>query len=116
MTLHDDMEKSIKNNLLLDFYGAMLTEKQQEVMELYLEQDVSLSEIASLLNLSRQAVYDIVKNAQNTLQFYENKLCLVESYIENKNLLTDCLNRLKTMQGQDVKHIASNIEKVIDNL
>ena len=110
------MEKNFKDNMLLDFYGAMLTEKQQEVMQLYLEQDVSLSEIASLLSLSRQAVYDIVKNAQNTLQFYEDKLCLVKSYIDNKNILVECLAKLKTIKDETAKQIVSNIEKVIDNL
>lgn len=110
------MEKSIKNNLLLDFYGAMLTEKQQEVMELYLEQDVSLSEIASLLSLSRQAVYDIVKNSEKTLQFYEDKLLLVKNYIQNKNLLVDCLQKLETIEGETALQIADNIKKVIENL
>ena len=110
------MERNIKDNLLLDFYGPMLTEKQQEVMELYLEQDVSLSEIASLLNLSRQAVYDIVKNAEKTLQFYEDKLLLVKNYIENKSLLLDCLDKLKNFEGETALQIAENIKKVIENL
>ena len=116
MALHNDMEKSIKNNLLFDFYGAMLTEKQYQVMKLYLEQDVSLSEIASLLSLSRQAVYDMVKNSEKTLQFYENKLLLVESYIQNKKLLVDCLKKLETIEDETAKQISLDIKKVIENL
>ena len=110
------MGKNIKDNMLLDFYGALLTEKQQEVIKLYLEQDVSLSEIANLFNLSRQAVYDLVKNAQSTLQGYEDKLHLVESYVENKNLLSGCLKELETIEDVKAKKIASNLKKVIENL
>ena len=110
------MEKNIKENLLLDFYGPMLTEKQQEVMQLYLEQDVSLSEIASLLNLTRQAVYDVVKTSEQTLQFYEDKLHLVDNYIENKNLLTDCLKDIDKIDSEKSTEIKEKIEKVIENL
>jgi predicted DNA-binding protein YlxM (UPF0122 family) len=66
--------------LLKDFYGPLLTMRQQEVLNLYYEQDWSLSEIASQYNITRQAVYDLVKRSERLLQDYEQRLHLVERF------------------------------------
>ena len=55
------MEKIKHTTLLFDFYGPLLTEKQQRVINLYYENDFSFTEIAEQLNISRQAVYDLLK-------------------------------------------------------
>ena len=44
----DDITKA---SLLYDFYGALLTEKQRQVMALYHEENLSLSEIGQELSL-----------------------------------------------------------------
>ncbi|MCD5410160.1 MAG: HTH domain-containing protein [Clostridiales bacterium] len=62
---------------MLDFYGKLLTDKQLEVMELYYNQDLSLTEIAENLNVTRQAVHDAIKKSEKSLKEYENKLNLV---------------------------------------
>ncbi len=46
----DQMEKM---NSLLDAYEPLLTDKQQEVLDLYYKEDFSLSEIAENLKISR---------------------------------------------------------------
>ena len=40
-----DLEKSFYINELFDLYGSLLTKKQQEIIELYYCDDLSLSEI-----------------------------------------------------------------------
>lgn len=55
-------KKILEINELLDIYGDLLTVKQRQVMNLYYEEDLSLGEISEELNVSRQAVYDTVKN------------------------------------------------------
>lgn len=57
--------------MLKDFYGSLLTDKQQYVLELYYEHDLSLSEIAEEMGISRQAVHDIIKRAEGLLSDYE---------------------------------------------
>ena len=73
----DKLEQII---LLKDFYGPLLTARQQEVINLYYEQDWSLSEIARQYNITRQAVYDLVKRSERLLQEYEQRLHLVKRF------------------------------------
>lgn len=72
--------------LLSDFYGNLLTERQQEVIRFYYEQDLSLGEIAEHLKISRQAVHDILKRAERALEHYEQKLRLLYSFLKEKGV------------------------------
>ncbi len=72
------LHKAGRMVLLYDFYGKLLTPKQQEVMRLYYEEDLSLGEIAEELKITRQAVYDILKRSEQALEKYERKLGLLE--------------------------------------
>ena len=76
--------KNLEVALLLDFYGEMLTEKQREVIDLYYNQDLSLAEIAQEYQISRQGVYDLIHRVTAILEGYEEKLQLVEKFLEVK--------------------------------
>ena len=52
------MEKRVEYGWLLDFYGALLTEHRLRVMRMYLEEDLSLQEIADAMGITRQGVHD----------------------------------------------------------
>ncbi|WBW94807.1 putative DNA-binding protein [Oceanirhabdus sp. W0125-5] len=80
------MDKRFEISFLLDCYGALLTENQKNVMELYYNADLSLAEIAENTGKSRQAVHDLIKRSEKTLYDYESKL----SYL-NKRLSVDKL-------------------------
>ena len=69
-----------RQSLLYDFYGELLTKRQREVMELYHEENLSLAEIADEFGISRQGVYDALKNGEKALASYEEKLGLVEKF------------------------------------
>ncbi|KJS18982.1 MAG: hypothetical protein VR72_20815 [Clostridiaceae bacterium BRH_c20a] len=89
------MEKRAYLILLFDFYGALLTEKQRLMFDLYYQYDLSLGEIAQEQNISRQAVYDIIKRSENILEEYENKLQLVNRFQNNKEKLQTALLLIK---------------------
>lgn len=58
------LEQRAKLTVLYDLYGGLLTEKQQDVFDLYYQCDLSLGEIAAEQNISRTAVHDLL-NGQN---------------------------------------------------
>lgn len=81
------LEKIPWINLLNDFYGQLLTKRQQDYMELYYGQNLSLGEIAAEFNVTRQAVHDTLKRAEQLLNEYEAKLGLVEKFNNERNKL-----------------------------
>lgn len=69
-------------SLLYDFYGNLLSERQREIVGLRYEDDLSLAEIAGELGISRQGVYDALKNGERSLNEYEQRLGLVKRFAE----------------------------------
>ena len=84
--MKDDIERVEYASMLYDFYGNLLNEAQNEVMALYHEDNLSLSEIAEELGQTRQAVHYTLRKAEKALKSYEEKLKLVASYKENQQL------------------------------
>ena len=74
------MAKDLNISLLYDFYGDLLTEKQQEVIELYYNEDLSLAEIASHSGISRQGVRDSIKRGEAQLLEFESRLGLARRF------------------------------------
>lgn len=83
------IEKTEHMVMLKDFYGPLLTDKQQLVFSLYYENDLSLSEISEEMNISRQAVFDILKRAGNALEDYEKRLNLVEKFLSARSQIEE---------------------------
>ena len=75
------MERIVEQTLLYDFYGELLTERQQQVYESVVLEDYSLSEVAENLGISRQGVHDMIKRCNHTLEEYESRLHLVEKFL-----------------------------------
>ena len=75
------MEKFVEQTLLYDFYGELLTERQQQVYESVVLEDYSLSEVAEDLGISRQGVHDMIKRCNHTLEEYDSRLHLVEKFL-----------------------------------
>lgn len=92
--------KDLHIAVLFDFYGAMLTEKQKDVIDLYYNEDLSLAEIAEHEGISRQGVRDNIKRGEAYLLELEEKLRFAENY-----------HRLVTMLGR-VDELAVQIYNV----
>ncbi len=73
--------------LLYDFYGPMLTQRQQELIQAYFLDDLSLAEIADESGVSRQAVHDLIKRSEALLHEYEEKLGFVAEHRRRQDLL-----------------------------
>ncbi len=102
--------KNLDYGNLLDFYKNVLSEKQFEALDLYYNQDCSLSEIAEQFGISRQGVRDAIKRGEAELNLLEEKLGMIkklksiEEKAENLKLLTD---------NQTLKH---EIDKIIEEI
>ena len=75
------MEHVVWQTLLYDFYGELLTEHRRRVYEVVVLDDISYSEAAETLGVSRQGVHDLVKRCNAILEEYERKLQLVKRFL-----------------------------------
>lgn len=80
-----ELEENLHYSLLLDMYSPLLTDKQSKVLKSFFNDNLGLSEIASLHDVSRQAVRDMIERGKVTLDDYELKLNLL-SKMQNVKL------------------------------
>ncbi|MEQ8237513.1 MAG: YlxM family DNA-binding protein [Syntrophomonadaceae bacterium] len=109
------LEKISHVVLLKDFYGPLLTQKQQDIMNLHYENDWSLSEIADHMHTSRQAVFDMVKRAQAQLEELEEKLGVVEKFQLTRRRLTEVVDMLDQpeLQQADIDQAIKLLRELI---
>lgn len=92
------MQKNLKISVLLDFYADMLTEKQREAVELYYNEDLSLSEIAEHTGITRQGVRDSIKRAESILLELEDRLGHAGRFRRIQSGLDDIVQNAKDVQ------------------
>ncbi len=102
------MEKIIEQNLLYDFYGELLTEHQRKVYENAVYNDLSLSEIADEIGISRQGVHDLLKRCDKIMTGYEEKLKLVEKFSMTRERITEIKKLALTTNIQN-----DNTDKIV---
>lgn len=91
------MSKNLEIAYLLDFYGEMLTDKQRNFIDLYYNEDLSLSEIAENEGITRQGVRDSIKRAEAQLIDMEKKLKLAEKFsrlMDNLGDIKECAEKI----------------------
>ena len=67
------MDKNVQIGLLCDVYGDLLTEKQQNVLDLYYNENLSLAEVAEETGITRQAVKDSILKGEKRLFRFRRK-------------------------------------------
>ena len=82
-------EKIIYYGTLLELYGELLTDKQYSAIDKYYNMDLSLSEIAQEDKITRQAVRDNIKKAEEKLEFFESKLKLYKNFKKEDNIVSN---------------------------
>lgn len=105
------MDDILKQSLLYDFYGELLTEHQKEVYEDFVLNDLSLGEIASQRGISRQGVHDLVKRCNKILNGYEDKLHLIERFTDTKEKVSSICH-LADISENNEKDSKEAIEKI----
>ena len=77
-------DKTLMMTMLLDFYGELITPRQRSCFVMHYNEDLSLAEIAELMDISRQGVRDLIVRAEGTLMETEEKLGFVKRFSEQK--------------------------------
>ena len=98
------MAKNLEISLLLDFYGDMLTEKQRDVVELYYNEDLSLSEIAAHSRITRQGVRDSIKRAEGILLDLEERLGLAKRFRLIQDGLDEIVRDAREIRDFNARH------------
>lgn len=107
------MKNIVKNTLLYDFYGELLTPKQKNVFKLYYLNDYSLSEIADRSNISKQAVSDLINRTEAKLNKFEKKLKLISKFSNDKKRIKDILKYTEKIKKKtDSKNIIDDISSI----
>jgi len=110
------LEKVAWMNMLFDFYGQLLTDRQKDLMELYYCHNLSLGEIAGEFKVTRQAVYDTLKRSEQTLSRYESKLGLAAKYKTERNRLACAAAMLEECGATDNNGRVQEARKIIEEV
>lgn len=101
-------QTSLQMTLLFDYYGELLTEKQNTFFDLYYNQDLSLAEIAEEAGISRQGVHDALAKAEAMLLHFEEKL----QCVAREQRLQQCLDTIRTA-AEELNHLPQ-AERILD--
>lgn len=107
------MEKTLRMSLLFDFYGPLLTGRQQDVFQMYFHEDLSLGEIAEQLEITRQGVYDLLRRASVTLEDFELKLGLVAKHLTRQKQYAQMVALVEQLATSDNKQLIFELKEKI---
>ncbi len=90
------MKELVYYTMLYDIYGSLLTDKQKEYFEDYYFKNLSLSELATKYNISRNAIHKQLKETIKRLENYEDNLRLAK-----KNEMLETI--IETISDEEIK-------------
>ena len=123
-----EVERIVRQNILYDFYGELLTEHQRQIYEDAIFNDLSLSEISENYGITRQGAHDVIKRCDKALLGYEEKLHLAERFEnvrdcakELKQLIADAggnqpVGTLNSGDHSDIKRALELIERILNGI
>jgi len=111
------MERNVEIGLLFSIYRNMLTERQAESVDLYYNEDLSLSEISEHMRITRQGVRDNIKRAENTMFDVEKKLGLAKRFLtikEELRRIDDIIREIE--QSPNIMYLSDDIKRKINQI
>ena len=97
---------------LYDSYGPLLKENQQEIFEAYVQDNLSLSEIAGEYEMTRQGVYDTINRSRKKLREYEERLQI----IARTDAIEDHLSQLEQLVSDKNGSVSPLSEKTTEDI
>ncbi|MGI6163164.1 MAG: sigma factor-like helix-turn-helix DNA-binding protein [Bacillota bacterium] len=87
--------------VLRDLYEGLLPPRQREVAHLKFDEDLSLSEMAERLGISRQGCDDAVRRCVKALLSYEGKLGFKDRLARMEGLFEQVLDLVRNMDASN---------------
>lgn len=113
----EHMDKNVEICLLFSFYRNMLTDRQAECVDLYYNEDLSLSEISEHLGITRQGVRDNIKRAEHSLLDVEGRLGLAQRFLQIKKKLAYIDELIRDIeQSPNVRYLSDDIKRKINEI
>lgn len=112
----DVMESIVKQSLLYDFYGELLTNHQRQIYEDVIFNDMSLGEIAEERGISRQGVHDLVKRCDRILIGYEEKLHLVSKFQQTRQMVEEIHQKTRKFKETKDETLIDCIEQISNDI
>ena len=106
------MERIVKQNLLYDFYGELLTEHQKEIYGEHILNDMTPSEIAVDHGITRQAAYDMIRRWNKILEGYEDRLQLVHKFLKTKEKVKEIHTLSQRILHEDKEQMKNDIRQI----
>nr|WP_218925252.1 MULTISPECIES: sigma factor-like helix-turn-helix DNA-binding protein [unclassified Gemella] len=94
---------------LYDYYADLLSDKQREYLKNYYFEDLSLTEMAEIYGVSKQAISTNIKRSLADLEDYEKKLSLIESSNQRKFILNEIT---KINKDDDIANLIEHLLKL----
>lgn len=104
------MEEKVRDGLLFDFYGDLLSDKQRDIYRAYAYEDLSLSEMADEFGMTRQGISETIHRATKNLHEYEERLGLESQYRQVKALAEEIRS------SDDISACHEMAEKILELL
>lgn len=79
-----------ERNLIIEkyeVYKSLLSEKKQDIFEMYYYEDESINEIAEVVGITKNGVFNALKKVEKEITEYELKLQVIAKYKANIELL-----------------------------
>lgn len=109
--MDEELKKKEQVILLMDCYRELLTDKQKQYLTLYYEEDLSLSEIAEDLGVSKNAVFDNIKRSVMSFEKYESKLHILENHRKRLDLINK-IEEEKNKKHEDIDEYLEMLKNI----
>ena len=104
--------EAVETILLFDYYGRMLTDKQKEYLDLRYNQDLSLGEIAEIMGVSRQAVFDNLTRTEALLRRMEENIGCVKRDIAVRETAREILEAAALLDASSDPAVATLARRI----
>lgn len=108
------LRQNVELGTLLACYGGLLTDKQQLALRLHCYEDLTLSEIAEQMAVSRQNVHELITRSEQKLRRYENALRLAAQAEATREGLTGAIAALDAGQADTCRRTLATLLHQLD--